>query len=276
MKQLINNVHYSYEIVGTGAPLLLLHGFTGSKNTWAPFIPMWSKKFQIISVDIIGHGETDSPEEVLPYTMPEVAEALEILLNNHGITKTHVLGYSMGGRLALYLMMTRPELIGSVLLESASPGLLSREEQESRIKHDTALADKIVRQGVEAFVNEWERIPLFSTQLSLPDAVKQRIRKERLSQTSQGLANSLRGMGTGMQPSLWESLTECHKQVMLVVGQLDTKFVNIAGEMEKQLPKCRKIVVEGVGHAVHVESPHIFGNIVYDDFSLMIEEKGRE
>lgn len=271
MKQTINGLDISYEIEGNGPPLLLLHGFTGSKKTWAPFIPLWSQQYRTISVDIIGHGESASPENIADYSMSVFADVLEILLHTSGISKTNVLGYSMGGRLALYLAIKRPHLIGSVLLESASPGLKTSPEREARVKHDAALAEKIMTFGVKAFVDEWENIPLFATQRNLPDVVKKNIRSERLSQTALGLANSLRGMGTGTQPSLWESLSACEKHVMLVAGSLDTKFVTIAGEMERQLLKCRKLVVSDVGHAVHVESPNIFGKIVNDDFCRIIQ-----
>jgi 2-succinyl-6-hydroxy-2,4-cyclohexadiene-1-carboxylate synthase len=275
MKRVINNVEYAYDIEGSGPPLLLLHGFTGSKRTWAPFIPLWSKRFQTIAVDIIGHGETDSPENVIPYTMPEMAVALKVLLNEHGIQKTNVLGYSMGGRLALYLAMKHPETVDALLLESASPGLAIPMEKDARLRQDGALADEILKNGIHAFVDKWEKVPLFKSQEQLSCSARKQVRNERLSQKAMGLANSLRGMGTGAQPSFWNSLSKCQKQVMLVAGSLDVKFVKIAEEMEKRLPQCKKIIVDGVGHAVHVETPDIFGTIVYDEFSRMIEMKGR-
>jgi len=267
----INDVRYSYEIAGEGPPLLLLHGFTGSKGTWKPFIPLWSQKYRTISVDIIGHGETDSPKAIEPYTMEAFADVLEMLLNESGIKKTHVLGYSMGGRLALYLAVMKPKFIGAVLLESASPGLADPAEREARVKRDELLAERIVNDGIEAFVDEWENIPLFETQKTLPEKVKKAIRDERLSQNPIGLAGSLRGMGTGRQPSLWEFLQDIEKPVLIVAGSLDKKFVNIANRMEQRLPYGRKMVVESAGHAIHVESPGIFGKIVFDDFCRIIE-----
>ncbi|MGV3487263.1 MAG: 2-succinyl-6-hydroxy-2,4-cyclohexadiene-1-carboxylate synthase [Tuberibacillus sp.] len=267
----IDGIRYSYEIEGDGPPLLLLHGFTGSKKSWQPFIPLWSKKYRTIAVDIIGHGETDSPNSLQSYTMEAFAGVLKQILFENGITKTNVLGYSMGGRLALYLAIKHPQFVQSILLESASPGLETEAEREDRIKRDELLADRIIKNGIESFVNEWENIPLFASQKTLPDHIKKTIRQERLSQNPVGLAGSLRGMGTGRQPSLWNSLLGCEKPVMLVAGSLDDKFVNIAQRMEQRLLNCQKMIVNHVGHAVHVESPNIFGKIVFDKFWRTIE-----
>jgi len=160
----IQGIRYAYEVSGNGAPLLLLHGFTGSKATWKPFIPLWSQRYRTIAVDIIGHGESDSPDQITHYTMEAFACTLEILLQNLGIQKTNILGYSMGGRIALYLTVKRPELIRAVLLESASPGLETKEERLNRIQQDEALADFITENGLIAFVNRWESLPLFASQ----------------------------------------------------------------------------------------------------------------
>jgi len=269
----IQGIRYAYEVSGNGAPLLLLHGFTGSKATWKPFIPLWSQRYRTIAVDIIGHGESDSPDQITHYTMEAFACTLEILLQNLGIQKTNVLGYSMGGRIALYLTVKRPELIRAVLLESASPGLETKEERLNRIQQDEALADFIAENGLIAFVNRWESLPLFASQKTLPEHVKEAIRKERLAQNPNGLAASLRGMGTGQQPSLWEELPHIKKPVMLVTGRYDTKFVNIARRMKKSLPNCVHIIAEGCGHAVHVESPKTFGKIVFDRFYQFMNGK---
>lgn len=262
-----NGVRYSVDVQGAGEPLLLLHGFTGTKKTWAKCLPEWTKRFQTIAVDIVGHGESDSPEDVRHYKMEAVADALEIVLDRLGVKKTHVVGYSMGGRLALYFTIMRPHRIGRALLESASPGLETPEERRARAERDDALADRIVACGLEAFVDEWENLPLFATQRDLPEDVRREIRRERLSQNPIGLAGSLRGMGTGCQPSLWDALPHCQTPITLVVGALDEKFVAIAERMAARLPRGVRRIVDGCGHAVHVERPDIFAKIVIEALS---------
>ncbi|GGH86034.1 2-succinyl-6-hydroxy-2,4-cyclohexadiene-1-carboxylate synthase [Pullulanibacillus pueri] len=271
---MIINVHgidYAVEVKGEGDPLLLLHGFTGSKKTWAPFTSQWSKRYKTIAIDIIGHGETASPEDVAYYSMESVARSLNEILQTLGIEQTHLLGYSMGGRLALYFALHYPRVVMNLILESASPGLTSPVERNTRIENDHRLAERIISEGVGAFVAYWEKIPLFATQENLPEHVTSAIRKERLDQKAIGLANSLRGMGTGQQPSLWEALPTFRHSVLMVVGARDQKFVNIAERMKQCFEKSKIIVVPHVGHAVHVEDSIKFAKIVYEDFYHMIE-----
>ncbi|MFC4619597.1 2-succinyl-6-hydroxy-2,4-cyclohexadiene-1-carboxylate synthase [Camelliibacillus cellulosilyticus] len=273
MKASAGGIAISVDVRGSGQPLLLLHGFTGSKATWAPFLDRWSQRYQTIAVDLVGHGETEAPDAVDLYTMEAAANQLASLLSHLKVSKAHVLGYSMGGRLALYLAIYRPELVANVLLESASPGLSAAGDRFDRIRRDEALADSIIADGVAAFVRQWEKQPLFASQSSLPAEAKLRLEKERLSQTPLGLANSLRGMGTGRQPSLWEKLNICRSPVWLVAGELDTKFTEIADRMAERLPNAEKIIVKGAGHAVHLEKPEIFGKIVYEDFFHHVVER---
>lgn len=273
MKVSAGGIDISVDVRGCGQPLLLLHGFTGSKATWAPFLDRWSQRYRTIAVDLVGHGETEAPDAVGLYTMEAAANQLASLLSHLKVSKTHVLGYSMGGRLALYLAIYRPEIVANVLLESASPGLSAAGDRIDRIRRDEALADSIMVDGVKAFVRQWERQPLFASQSSLPAEAKLRLEKERLSQTPLGLANSLRGMGTGRQPSLWEKLNICRSSVWLVAGALDTKFTEMADRMAERLPNAEKIIVKGAGHAVHLEKPEIFGKIVYEDFFHHVVER---
>ncbi|MED4974325.1 alpha/beta hydrolase, partial [Geobacillus thermoleovorans] len=149
-----------------------------------------------------------------------------------------------------------------LVLESSSPGLETEEERRARREADEALARKIETEGVRAFVDDWEKIPLFATQQTLPDPVRAAIRRERLRHTATGLANSLRGMGTGVQPSFWERLGELAMPVLLVCGERDEKFCRIAAQMHERLPNSELICVKGAGHAIHVEQPGIFAKIV--------------
>src|SRR5699024_12662710 len=143
------------------------------------------------------------------------------------VSPVHLVGYSMGGRTALSFALTYPEMVRSLTLESSSPGLATEMERMERVKNDEKLAKKIEQEGVEAFVNYWETIPLFETQRSLPNRVKAAIHKERLGHTAAGLANSLRYMGTGKQPSWWQALSRFEQHVQLMVGRLARNRINI-------------------------------------------------
>lgn len=267
MKADVRGVSYHIEMMGEGPPLLLLHGFTGRAETWKPFIPEWSKKFRCIMVDIIGHGRTDSPEAEERYGMDSAVKDIVSILEFLKIDKTLLLGYSMGGRLALAFAVRYPERVEKLILESSTPGLKTIEERAERIKSDEALAQFIEREGMEAFVDRWENIPLFASQKNLPEFIRNEIRKERLLNNAKGLAGSLRGMGTGSQTSLWTALPSLSLPVLLVCGEADAKFVTIAEKMHEILPNSEIIKVLGAGHAIHVEKAEIFGKIVDEFFS---------
>ncbi|HDX9591243.1 TPA: 2-succinyl-6-hydroxy-2,4-cyclohexadiene-1-carboxylate synthase [Bacillus pseudomycoides] len=262
MKVNVHGISYEYEVIGSGEPLLVLHGFTGSMETWRSFVPAWSEQFQVILVDLIGHGETENSEEVQHYYIETVAAHLIAVLDHLQIEKVHLLGYSMGGRLALTLACLYPKRISSLLLENCTAGLITEEERKERRQKDEQLADKIERDGVAAFVEKWENIPLFATQKKLPLHVQARVREERLANHPKGLANSLRGMGTGAQPSWWNELEHLQMPVLLISGEYDEKFFHILTKMKNQIPHAEFVQIISAGHAIHVEQPQKFDTIV--------------
>ncbi|MFC0273992.1 2-succinyl-6-hydroxy-2,4-cyclohexadiene-1-carboxylate synthase [Metabacillus herbersteinensis] len=254
-------MNYHVEVHFSGEPLVLLHGFTGSSVNWGPFLKEF-KSYQVVLIDMLGHGRTDSPTQSDRYHMDNVVEDLKVIFEKLNLDSVNLLGYSMGGRIALSFSAKYPGFVKKLILESSSPGLKRMEEREDRIKKDRYLAEGIVKKGVEAFVNDWESIPLFQSQLQLPSEIQSLIRLQRLSNTKIGLSNSLIGMGTGSQSSSWEQLPLLKMPVLLICGELDTKFCEIAKEMDEILPFSTISEINRAGHAIHVEKPRMFGKIV--------------
>lgn len=259
MKFTAGDATYKYEIIGEGPPIVLLHGFTGSHATWSTFVSKWQSGFQLITIDLPGHGETITQT---PRTMESCCHDLQQLFDYLKLTTFHLLGYSMGGRLALSFAILYPQYISSLILESASPGLHSEDERKQRMINDERLAQRIETEGITSFVDFWEKIPLFASQKKITKDVQQSIRQERLSQSERGLAASLRSMGLGSQPSWWEKLTKMTFPVLIIVGELDEKFMNIGEKMKKAIPSVDLVIVGNVGHAIHVEDPVKFGKLV--------------
>jgi 2-succinyl-6-hydroxy-2,4-cyclohexadiene-1-carboxylate synthase len=262
MEIVIEGAHYHIETCGEGDPLLLLHGFTGDSSTWLPFCEKWGKHSRLIIPDLIGHGKTDAPQNADRYQIEAGAKDLLYILEKLDCKKVDVLGYSMGGRLALTFAILYPEKVNRLILESSSPGLLTETERLERRMKDGELADFIIEKGMENFVDYWENTPLFSTMRNLPQKIKDKVRQQRLSHSPQGLANSLVGMGTGAQPSWWGKLEQVDLQVLLLTGEKDEKFCHIAEKMQKLLKNSTWMVIENSGHALHVEVKEKFGTIV--------------
>lgn len=257
----MNDTAYWYEMNGDGEPVVLLHGFTGTTGTWTNITGNIIYDFETLTIDLPGHGKTDADP---PKTMEAFCRDLAGMLDYLGWEKIQLIGYSMGGRTALSFALIYPERVKSLTLESASPGLADKQERQNRQQQDESLAQRIERDGIEAFVDDWENIPLFQSQKQLPAAVRQTIRAERLSHSAAGLAQSLRFMGTGSQSSWWEKLQQLNMPVLLLTGELDRKFIKINQMMEKLIPEAEHVTVKDAGHAIHVEQPAIFGKIVIE------------
>jgi 2-succinyl-6-hydroxy-2,4-cyclohexadiene-1-carboxylate synthase len=256
--------NYNVVTAGAGAPLMLLHGFTGCAGSWAHVQPALAARFKLIMPDLTGHGRTDSPPDPARYRMEHCVEDLIAILDALDVERTHLLGYSMGGRVALAAAIEHPARVASLILESASPGLATAAERQARVAGDNALADFIEREGIEAFVARWERIPLFSTQERLPQAVRARVRNQRLVNNRTGLANSLRGIGTGVQTALWDRLGELRMPCLIMAGELDAKFVGVAARMAAAIPGARLATVADAGHTIHLEQPGEFERLVIE------------
>jgi 2-succinyl-6-hydroxy-2,4-cyclohexadiene-1-carboxylate synthase len=242
-----------------GKWVMWLHGFTGSKHNWEKSVyPPIAIHHKLILADIVGHGGAYTGDNQHEYTMEQAAKS--VLSFAEKIEEPITLaGYSMGGRLALYIATQYPERVQSLILESASPGLKTEAEREARRKADNELADKIEANGIEWFVDYWENLPLWHMQT--PEQ-KAKLREQRLKNDSMGLANSLRGMGTGAMPSLWDELKNLNLPVKLIAGELDTKYVEINREMAELIPNADLSIVEGAGHTVHLEKPQEYTDLV--------------
>ncbi|PPA71753.1 2-succinyl-6-hydroxy-2,4-cyclohexadiene-1-carboxylate synthase [Jeotgalibacillus proteolyticus] len=262
MKLDIRGASYHLESKGKGEPILFLHGFTGSGETWKEAVKGLEEEASIILLDLPGHGKTVLPEMPSRYSMEEACRDLAKILDSLKLEKVNVVGYSMGGRAALSFACLYPNRVNKLVLESASPGLDQMADREARKQQDDKLADFIEAEGMKAFVDKWESIPLFASQRTLPAPLQNEIRKQRLQNKPNELAQSLREMGTGSQPSWWYRLSTLSNETLLLVGEEDKKFCIIAENMEKKLPNAKKIIFSGAGHAIHVEQPKKFGTII--------------
>lgn len=247
---------------GKGPPLLLLHGFTGSTESWAPLREAIVERFTTIAVDLPGHGRSTSPADPARYALPRLVEDLSSVLDALGLERTSLLGYSLGGRAALRFALARPERVAALVIESASPGIAKPAERAARVVADAARADRIEREGITAFVDDWERLPLWTSQAALPLEARSRLRAQRLGNDRRGLANSLRGAGAGLDVPVLGPLGALQVPTLLVAGALDGQYAELARHMARAIPGARLAIVPDAGHAVHLERPDEFAALV--------------
>ncbi len=260
----VNGLHYHIEDAGTGMAFLLLHGFTGSGASWGNLLPAFTPYYRVITVDLPGHGATEAPADPTRYSIENTAADLAQILDELKIDRAAVSGYSMGGRVALFFALRYPEKVSALVLESASPGLPTEKERRERKAADNALAGFIEEKGLAAFVERWENLPLWNSQANLPESVRADLHAQRLRNRPEGLANSLRGLGIGVQPSLWDDLGSFTRPVLILTGELDPKFRLTGQLMEAKFQNARREVIAGAGHTVHLEKPEKFEKLVKD------------
>ena len=241
---------------GRGPAVVLLHGFSGSSQMWGDsLLDALATRHRVLAVDLLGHGESDAPDDGNRYGLAEVVRDICDLLDALDLEAPVWIGYSMGGRIALGGAVQAPERVGRLVLESASPGVADAGERRARREQDAALGRRMVEEGVERFVDEWEALPLFATRRNLDPAVRDELRAHRLLNRPAALAACLAGLGTGSQPPLWEALPGVDVETLLLTGGEDAKFGTIAGRMAAALPRATYVTVPDVGHTVHRENP---------------------
>jgi 2-succinyl-6-hydroxy-2,4-cyclohexadiene-1-carboxylate synthase len=255
-----DDVRLNYEVIGQGTPVTLLHGFTQSSHSWHEVISKMPDGWQWVIPDLRGHGDT-RVRPGAPHTMDACTADLEMLWDHLGIAKTHLAGYSMGGRLALYVAATRPERILSLLTIGAHAGL-EESAREGRRRGDAALAERIEKDGLEAFVNYWSSLPLFGGLERRGPAFLAEVRAERMKNHVTGLAESLRGMGAGAMRPVWDELARVKCPCTFVAGQLDHGYVASARRLAASVPNARVAVVQRAGHTVHQERPDAFARLL--------------
>jgi 2-succinyl-6-hydroxy-2,4-cyclohexadiene-1-carboxylate synthase len=267
----IKNYQFHYSLIDTlDKPLILfLHGFMGNINEFDEAIKLMFDEFSYLTLDLPGHGKTQVLGEEEYYTMANTAHALINLLDELKIAKCFLVGYSMGGRLALYLTLNFPQRFLKVVLESASPGLPTEAERLERIKLDTRIGRKLARilekRDFAAFLSNWYNQPIFGNLKSHPEY--DRMLESRLQNNPQELDKSLHFMGTGCQPSLWEKLEDNKIPLLLIAGEYDKKFISLNIEMAKLCKFAQLKIISNSGHNIHFENTLAFGENVKYFFS---------
>lgn len=229
------------EAMGAGPRVVLVHGFTQTGRSWHPIARTLATDHEVVMVDAPGHGDSSDVAVGLE-------RAAEVLAEQFG--PASYVGYSMGGRLCLHVVLQHPEVVERLVLIGATAGIEDPAERRARQLHDEQLAAQIEREGVDAFVDQWLAAPMFAGLPYDPDGLADRRRN-----TASGLASSLRLAGTGAQRSRWDELGSIGCPVLLLAGANDHKFAAIAERMAERIDRAEVALVPGAGHAVHLERP---------------------
>ena len=245
---------------GAGRPVLLLHGFSGTSDAWDEHGADLVARHRILVPSLPGHGGTTAPPEAI--SVEATADALAELLAARDAVPAHVVGYSLGARVALRLAVAHPDVVDRLVLESPSAGLPTEAERAARRAADEALAARLETQGIERFVDEWERNPVFGGSALDPDRAAQ-VREMRLGNDPAGLAASLRLAGQGSMAPLFDALPAITVRTLVITGALDPIGRPRAERVATAIPGARLAIVDGAGHTPHDERPEAFRRLVH-------------
>lgn len=210
---------------------------------------MW-RGYECVALSILGHSPKCVGNGGESFSDEVERLAKEIPPGNH-----HLIGYSLGARLALTLAIRCPNRIGKLTLIGGTPGIESAQERTQRRIADKVWIDTLRENGIEAFVDAWQALPMWSSQASTSAQTLNEQRNRRLGHNPQQLAHALHSLGTGAMPPMWAHLSEIKIPVHLIVGQLDEKYTAIANSMFSRLSNATLSVIENTGHNPTLEKP---------------------
>ena len=256
------NLEYPKEIDKTKDYVLFLHGFTGCAEDWFPVFEQMPDKYNYIALDIVGHGKSDAPGNVIYYNIESLVAQIKYIKDHLTPNKIFLLGYSMGGRIALNYAANYPDDLKGLILESASAGIKNDEERQKRYEEDLKLAEFIETHTLEEFIEMWNDQEIFNTQRRFSNDKLKKIKKRKASGSKIGYANSLKGFSTGIMPPSHDKLKKIPLKVLLITGDLDSKYTGINARLSKRFFKAKHKIVRNSGHSTHLEEPKRFIEIV--------------
>jgi 2-succinyl-6-hydroxy-2,4-cyclohexadiene-1-carboxylate synthase len=248
----------SLESLNRRRPILFLHGFSGSGKDWMFLFDKLPPEYFPLSIDLIGHGESDSPEDTELYTAYAMTGQIRELIDKLKLGKIVLAGYSMGGRLALEFYFRFPDYLTGLVLESSSPGIRKKPEREMRYESDKKLAQMITNNGIKLFVDHWLSLPVFESLRRLDPDTYRLLKETKLKNNVTGLANSLLGFSQGRMDNHWDLLSNIKIPVLLIGGSEDQKYAAILKEINNLTEGFTLSLIEGAGHNSHLEKPQDF------------------
>ena len=261
MKLFANNFFYHLEIHQNtkGFPyLFLMHGFMGSGSVFSELIDNISKLCNPVTIDLMGHGKTGGSDKPEHYTHKQQVSDLKSVLGRLALDDLYIYAYSMGGRLALHLVMNHPKLFKGLILESSGCGIQDKESRNKRKNLDENRAVEITS-DFDSFIKKWNRNSLFqNSSAKNEDEYNQYLRK----QNPQYMAASLRGFGSGVMPPLCDKLEKLQVPCLLLTGSEDRKYRSQMSEMEKNIPEAELAIIQKAGHRIHVDRPEKIAKII--------------
>lgn len=240
-----DGVRIYYEAAGQGPPVLLSHGYSATSRMWRGQVEALKDRYRIITWDLRGHGQSDSPAEQARYSEAETVADMAAILDAEGIDRAVIGGLSLGGYMSLAFHLAHPARVRALMLFDTGPGYRNPAGREAWNRTAEARAVAFETRGLEA----------------LGSGAEVRIAQHR---SAEGLARAARGMLAQFDSRVIESLESIRVPTLVLVGENDQPFLSATDYMAARIPGARKVVIPGAGHAANIDQPDAFNRAVED------------
>lgn len=259
MTELIQKWNFITSGNSDSQPILFLHGFMGHANIWQKTIAQIDTDFYCMAIDLPGHGKTSTDLGQLNFE--NLSDDLIEFVDSHFTRQPILVGYSMGGRIALYTALKYPDKFKSLILESSSPGIEDEDERKDRLVRDEKDSFKMKKTDMRSFLTEWYQMPVFDYLNDFPE-LKEKIINKKSSNDPKALAEIIVKLSPGIQPSQWSKLSKWTKPTLIIAGEKDKKYVRIGEDMNGILTNSRFEIIPNAGHIVHLENHKDFMTVL--------------
>ncbi|MDX1585594.1 MAG: 2-succinyl-6-hydroxy-2,4-cyclohexadiene-1-carboxylate synthase [Balneolaceae bacterium] len=252
----IDDFHYSCQIHTHQQSLpylLMLHGFMGDSRVFSHLLHKLKSSCNPITIDLLGHGESDKPSTPVKYREEELVSQVISLIGKLELSPLFLYGYSMGGRLALKTAQAEPDLFKGLILESSTFGIIDKDKRIERREADRKRAESI-KDDFAAFLKQWEALPLFSSTAGERSDLSEIYEMIHAEQNPEAMAAVMRGFSTGAMKAVTKDRQNYYHPVLLVAGSEDRKYVALNEEMKSLFPNATLKIIEA-GHRVHLDNP---------------------
>lgn len=259
MLSLIRNTY-----VRKNAPtLLFIHGFMGSSKDWEELATTLPEQTNVAAITLPGHIDPEGKLVPLPEQLNfDTLSATITESIRHKLPLPIILvGYSLGGRVAMHIAVRHPELLRHLVIISAHPGLTERHERETRYASDINIGKRLETESISKFLSWWYSQEIFSSLAERPELLA-RLLLSRLEQNPKLLAEVLRRLSTGLMEPLWDALPWLSIPVTYIVGELDGKFCKLLAQAHQATPDSILCVIPRSGHMPQLEEPALVASVI--------------
>lgn len=241
----LNGTEIYYEDHGSGQPVVLTHGYAATSQMWGPQIEPLARECRLITWDMRGHGQTDSPEDAAAYSEAATVADLAALLRHLDVDRAVIGGLSLGGYMSLAFQLAHPEMTQALILCDTGPGYKNPQSRDGWNKTAYTRAERFEERGLEALGRSAE------------------VEASRgAHRSATGLAKAARGMLAQFDARVIESLDSITVPTLIIVGANDTPFINGSEYMAKKISNSRFVVIPDAGHAANIDQPDAFNDAI--------------